>query len=203
MLVYHDADDGPAPVPPAIDFAIVEHSMQTFTTILEVGLFLCALGLGWVLTLVNLPGNWLIVGAAALYAWLIPDGEWWDLSWTLVGVLTVAAILGEVVETASAAMGVKKLGGSRRGAILAILLSFVGAILGTMFIPVPILGTVVGACVGALAGAMLGEFWKGHGFDHSLRVGQAAFWGRLIGSVAKILTASIMLAVAVAGVFLD
>lgn len=176
--------------------------MQTLTTLLEVGLFLFALVAGWVCTLLNLPGNWLIVGAAAVYAWLMPAATRWALSWELVGVLLVAAILGEVAETASAAMGVKKLGGSRRGALLAILLSFVGAISGTALIPVPVVGTVIGACLGALAGAMLGEFWKGHGFDHSLRVGQAAFWGRLVGSLAKILTASVMLAVAVAGVFL-
>lgn len=176
--------------------------MQTLTTIFEVGLFFSALAIGWVLTLLNLPGNWLMVVAAAVYAWLMPDGSRWDLSWELVGVLAVAATLGEIAETASAAMGVKKLGGSRRGALLAIVGSFVGAIVGTALIPVLVVGTIVGACAGALGGAMLGEFWKGHGFDHSLRVGQAAFWGRLIGSIAKILTASVMLAIAMSGVFL-
>jgi len=176
--------------------------METLTTIFEVGLFLCALATGWVLTLLNLPGNWLIVVAAALYAWILPDSSRWDLSWELVGALTVMAIVGEIAETASAAMGVKKLGGSRRGAVLAIVGSFIGALVGTALIPILVVGTVVGACAGALGGAMLGEFWKGHGFDHSLRVGQAAFWGRLFGSLAKILTASVMLAVATAGVFL-
>jgi uncharacterized protein YqgC (DUF456 family) len=176
--------------------------MQTLTTIFEVSLFFCALATGWVLTLLNLPGNWLMVVAAAIYAWLMPDGSRWDLSWELVGVLVVAAILGEIAETASAAMGVKKLGGSRRGALLAIVGSLVGAFVGTALIPVLVVGTIVGACAGALGGAMLGEFWKGHGFDHSLRVGQAAFWGRLIGSIVKVLTASVMIAIATSGVFL-
>lgn len=180
----------------------VSPSMQTLTTIFEVGLFLCILALGWVLTLVNLPGNWLIVVGSAVYAWLMPDGERWDLSWELLGVLAAMATLGEIAETASAAMGVKKLGGSRRGAVLAIVGSFAGALIGTAMIPFLVVGTIVGACVGALGGAMAGEFWKGHGFDHSLRVGQAAFWGRLVGSLAKMLTASVMLAVAASGVFL-
>ncbi|MCE9604106.1 MAG: DUF456 domain-containing protein [Planctomycetia bacterium] len=175
--------------------------MQALTTFLEVGLFLCALGCGWVLTVLNLPGNWLILGASTVYAAIMPEDSRWTLSWQLVAVLAVAAVLGEVAETASAAMGVKRLGGSRRGALLAIVGSFVGAIVGTAAIPVPIVGTVVGACAGSLVGAMLGEFWKGQGFDHSLRVGQAAFWGRLLGSLAKISTASVMIAVAVAGVF--
>lgn len=177
--------------------------MDALATALEIGVFLCVLGCGWVLTLFNLPGNWLIVAGAAIYAWLMPADSGWTLSWSLVGVLVVVAVLGEIAETASAAMGVKRIGGSRRGAVLAIIGSLLGAIVGTALIPVPILGTVVGACVGSLGGAMLGEFWKGHGFDHSLRVGQAAFWGRLLGTAAKIVVASVMLAVAVAGVFLD
>jgi len=175
---------------------------DALATFLEVFVFLTTLVVGWCLTLFNLPGNWLIVGSAAIYAWLMPPESRWTLSWGLVAVLLVAAVVGEIAETASAAMGTKRLGGSKRGAVLAILFSLIGAIVGSFAIPVPIVGTVVGACLGALAGAMLGEFWKGHGFDHSLRVGQAAFWGRLLGTAAKMLIASIMLAVAAAGVFL-
>ena len=29
----------------------------------------------WLLSLVTLPGNWLIVGVAALFAWLLPADE--------------------------------------------------------------------------------------------------------------------------------
>ena len=59
-----------------------------------------------------------------------------------------------------------------------------------------IVGTVVGACVGALGGAILGELWKGREVDHALKVGNAAMWGRLVGSLVKICIASMMAAVA-------
>jgi uncharacterized protein YqgC (DUF456 family) len=171
-------------------------------TLAGVVLFLGALGVGWFLTLLSLPGNWLIVASAALYAWLMPAETRWALSWELVGVLAAVAAAGEIAETASAAMAARRLGGSRRGAVLAVFGSIVGALVGSVAVPVPVVGSIVGACFGALVGAMSGEFWKGHGFDHSLRVGQGAFRGRLLGTLAKVLAASVMLAVAVAGVLL-
>lgn len=171
-------------------------------TIIEIVVFLAALLVGWLLTVVNLPGTWLIAATSLIYAWLVPDDQRWDLSWTLVGVLTALAVAGEVVETLAVARGAKKLGASRRAALLAIVGSLVGAGCGTGFIPIPIVGTVIGACLGALIGAMFGEVWKGRTLGHSLRVGRAAFGGRLQGTLAKILIASVMVAVAAAGVVL-
>lgn len=171
-------------------------------TLAGVALFFGALGVGWCLTLLSLPGNWLILASAAVYAWLMPAETRWTLSWELVGVLAGIAVAGEVAETASAAMAARRLGGSRRGAVLAVVGSVVGALIGSFALPLPIVGSIVGACFGALVGAMSGEFWKGQGFDHSLRVGQGAFRGRLLGTLAKVLAATLMLSVAVAGVLL-
>jgi uncharacterized protein YqgC (DUF456 family) len=161
-----------------------------------------ALAIGWVLTLFSMPGNWLIVGAAALYAWLTPDGTRWDLSWMLVGVLVLLASLGEAVELIASAAGVRRYGGSRRGAVLSIVFSIIGAVVGTLMIPVPIVGTLLGACVGAMAGAMAGESWKGTDPDATTRIGWAAFWGRLFGSFAKIMIACVLVAVTIAGIAL-
>lgn len=163
---------------------------------------LFGLGFGWVLTLISLPGNWLILGVATLYAWLTPDALRWNISLTLLGVLLAVAIAGEVIETASSAAGVRKLGGSRRGALLAVVGSVVGALAATVLIPIPIVGTLIGACGGALLGAVMGETWKGRDMDHVLRVGQAAAWGRLVGSLAKIVVASVMVALTIASAVL-
>jgi uncharacterized protein len=172
------------------------------TLLLVVGLVLI-LGIGWVLTLVSLPGNWLILAVAAVYAWLTPDHTRWDLSWQLVGALAALALVGELIEALASAAGVRKLGGSRRSAVLSIVCSIIGALIGTAAIPIPIVGTILGACVGAMAGAMLGESWKGSDLDMTRRVGWAAFWGRLFGSLAKIMVACIMVAVVVAGIVLQ
>lgn len=162
-------------------------------------LFLAVLGVGWFLTLISLPGNWLMVAAAAGYAWLVPDDSRWDLSWRLVGVVAALAVVGEIVETAAAAMGARKLGGSKRGALLSVIASFIGAIVGTGAIPIPVVGTVLGACLGAMVGAYVGETWKGRERADAEAIGKAAFWGRLWGTLFKIVIACAMVAVAAVG----
>src|SRR5262245_36298956 len=116
-------------------------------------LLFVGLGLGWLLTLFNLPGNWLMVIAAAGYTWFLPAEARWQLNGKYVVVLVALAVVGEVVETAASAMRVRRLGGSRRGAFLSMVFSFVGAVVGTAAIPLPIVGTLLGACLGALVGA--------------------------------------------------
>ena len=161
----------------------------------------------WLLTLLGLPGNWMIVAATALYVWLIPESHSDTLRWTAVGVVAGLALLGEIVELVASAASVKKKGGSRWGAFLALIGSMVGAVMG-MFIglPIPVVGSVVAALlfagVGALAGAMLGETMAGRSLDHSWKIGQAAFWGRLLGTVAKAMIGAVMVGVAIAVVFL-
>jgi len=175
---------------------------DALATILLITGCVAAVAVGWLMTLFSLPGNWLIVAAAAVYAWLTPEDARWDLSWKLVGVLAGLAVLGEIIEATASAAGVRREGGSRRGAILSIVFSIVGAIVGTGVIPIPIVGTLLGACIGAMAGAMMGESWKGTDMDSATRIGWAAFWGRLFGSLAKIMVACAMVAVALAGIVL-
>jgi uncharacterized protein YqgC (DUF456 family) len=163
-------------------------------------LLVVTLAAGWMLTLFAMPGNWLMVAAAALYAWLMPPESRTDLHWWAVIALLVLAIIGEILEFIAAALGARRGGGSKRGAVLAVLLSIPGAMIGAAIgVPVPVVGSIIGvvlfAGLGALAGAMLGEHWKGRTFDESWQIGQGAFWGRILGSLAKVTIASIMLAV--------
>lgn len=152
-------------------------------------LLLITLAAGWCLTMLSMPGNWLIVAAAALFAWLAPP-ESYDISWQVVALLIGLAVTAELLELAASALGAKRAGGSRRGAMLAIAGSVVGALVGAgVGVPIPIIGSLVAAIlfagIGALAGAMLGETWKGRTLAESWKVGQSAFWGRLLGALAK------------------
>ena len=71
-------------------------------------------------------------------------------------------------------------------------------------------GTVIGsliaallfASVGALAGAMIGETCKGRTLRESWAVGTAAFWARLLGTLAKTTIGAIMVAVTAAAIML-
>lgn len=168
-------------------------------------LFVAIVVVFWFTNLLGLPGNWLIVGAAALYAWLLPEESRAAIGWPTVGVMTGLAVLAEVAEFVASAAGVKKLGGSWTGAVFALMGSMFGAIAGIFVgLPIPIVGSLVAALLfgglGALAGAVVGESLRGQSFDDSLRIGQAAFWGRLLGTLSKVLIGAVIVGVAVAGV---
>jgi hypothetical protein len=173
-------------------------------------LFVLCLLVGWCLTLFSLPGNWVMVGAALLYAWLGPSES--DtvvaLGWWVVLTLTYLACLGELVELGAGALGAKTSGGSKRGAVLAAVGSVCGALVGGV-IGLPFLPTIIGALVavvlfaalGSLAGAMIGEAWKGRGLGETLKVGHAAFWGRIAGTMAKVMVASVMVVAGIVPLF--
>ena len=161
-----------------------------------------ACGVAWLTNLVTLPGNWIVVGLAVLFAWLLPeaatDGRGMD--WATVFVLVGLAVLGEIVEFAAGAAGAAKQGASRRGVALSIAGAMVGSIVGlAVGAPIPIIGSliaaVLGGSAGAFAGAYLGEAWKGRDEDQRVAAGRGAFVGRLWGTAGKLAVGAIMLAI--------
>jgi len=168
--------------------------------------------LAWFLTLLALPGNWLMVGVVATYTLFLPrlqlhEGSSATIGWPTVLAIVLLAIVGEALEFLAGALGVAKAGGSKRGAALALVGSMAGALFGMLVgIPIPLVGSLAGALLfaglGALAGAILGERWKGRDMDESWKVGVGAFWGRILGTLAKTIVGSIILAVAVAALCL-
>ena len=143
----------------------------------------------------GLPGNWFILVAAGLYAWLMPvslSGEATALGWPALAGLTLLALLGEFGEFAAGAFGARRAGGSKRGAALALVGSMLGGVAGIFVavpIPIPLVAPLVGAFLlgglGAMIGAMLGEIWKGRDCEAGVDVGKSAFWGRMMGTVVK------------------
>lgn len=110
------------------------------------------------ITLVGLPGTWLMIAGALIIMLCNPlwnDTPIW--SWTIIGVALGLGVCGEILETAAAGLGAKAGGGTKRGMLGAILGSMIGAFVATFTIPIPLVGTLVGAIVGAFAGALLGE----------------------------------------------
>jgi uncharacterized protein len=172
-------------------------------TLLFALLLIAVLLAGWALTLLSLPGNWLMVAATAVYAWFAPA----VIGWKVVAAILVLAALGEVVELLSGAAGTARAGGSRRGAALALAGSVAGAIVGLLVgLPIPLAGSLVAALLfaglGAMAGAMLGEVWAGRDLAASWRIGAAAFRGRLLGAAAKMLVGGLIVAIVIAALVL-
>jgi hypothetical protein len=161
----------------------------------------------WLLTLLGMPGNWLMVVATTVYACLVPSQSPATLGWKTVVALLVLAALGEIVELVAGAMGVAKAGGSRRGAVMALVGSIVGGILGVFIgVPIPLIGSVVAAVffagLGAMVGAILGEISVGQRLNTSWRIGKVAFWGRLAGTLGKMIVGAVMVVVVVAALVL-
>lgn len=143
---------------------------------------------GVVMVALQLPGTWLMLAATAAAAWWgwSPDPELRWIGWTTLATLGVLAILGEVIEAIAGAMGSRKAGGSRRGALLAIAGGILGAIGGTFALPIPIVGTLLGASLGAGAGSMIGDAWAGRDFEAVWAAGKGAAIGKFAGSVGKL-----------------
>jgi uncharacterized protein YqgC (DUF456 family) len=149
------------------------------------------------LTLVTLPGTWLMVVAALLcQLWRPEMYNWWTL-----GVVLTLAVIGELIEFGASAMGAAKFGGSKRGAIGATAGSLIGAIAGSpFFFPI---GTIAGGVVGAGAGALLAEkALKKKTWDASGKVAAGAAAGRLVATIAKTGVAVAMACVLCIGAFL-
>jgi uncharacterized protein YqgC (DUF456 family) len=149
------------------------------------------------LQIVGLPGNWLMVLAATVFAYALPEFHVFSLG-VLIAIV-VLALIGEVLEFLTGAVGARKAGASRSAAAAAIFGAVVGGLVGTFALPIPVVGSLVGACGGAFVGAMGTELMLGRAWADSLRSGQGAAVGRLWGTVAKFMVgAAIWLVIAVA-----
>lgn len=158
-------------------------------------LFLLLLS-GLVLTVMTLPGLWLMLAAAAGYA-VATKGQY--ISWGTLIVLLAIAGIAEIIEFTSSGSGAKKAGGGRAGLVGAL----IGAVVGGIFLSIalsfiPVLGTLVGVCVGTFLGAMAGELIVGRELGHSASVGFGAAKGRLFGTLIKLGFGLLMLVIILA-----
>jgi uncharacterized protein YqgC (DUF456 family) len=138
---------------------------------------------GLVLCAFTLPGTWLMLIGAAVYA-AMTRGHY--LGWKTLLALFVLALTAEVGEFVLGGAGAKKAGASKWGIFGAL----VGAVLGGIFlqglVPIPILGAVVGICLGSFAGAFAVELFLGRPVWQSVRIGFGAAKGRFMGIVGKV-----------------
>jgi hypothetical protein len=157
-----------------------------------------------VLVLVGLPGAWLLIATAIAidcldWIWLAPNAPLTFHPLTIVVAILIATA-GEAMEFALSAAGAKRFGASRAGMIGAMIGGAIGAIGGTVLIPIPVIGTLMGAMCATAAGAIIGELnaRKPDGKATSLRDTVApatgAVLGRVLGTLAKLPIAVIVAA---------
>jgi hypothetical protein len=154
------------------------------------------LALGFLLTLLTLPGNWVMILATCIYARLT---GWRFLGWRTVLVLVGMGLIGEIVDLLAGSAAAKRAGGSRRGAVGA----FIGAIVGGLVCAgaIPIIGAIVGVILGAGVGALLFELSGGKPLLEAAGVGMGAARGKFVGMLVKITMACAIFLIGVFGGF--
>ncbi len=139
---------------------------------------------GLAMVLLNLPGNWVMIGFTLLFAWWQWDRGVFSVA-TLV-LVVVLAFLGEIIEFFAGMGGAKRSGASWKGALGAFAGGIAGGILGTFLVPVPVFGTLIGACAGAGIGTWIVEHAiLGKTMDESVQSGMGAGIGVFVGTLSK------------------
>ena len=133
------------------------------------------------------PGTMLIFAGLLLGAWA--DGFTRVGPGTLV-VLGLLAVASYGIDFVAGALGVKRLGASRRAMAGAALGTLLGLILG-----------LPGLIVGPFLGAMLGELTMNSDLRRAGRAGLAAWVGFAIGMAAKVAVAFLMIGIFLAALF--
>jgi hypothetical protein len=128
-----------------------------------------------------LPGVPLVFAGLLLAAWA---GGFQAVSWPVLAVLGVLALASFAVEIAASGMGAKRAGATRA--------AVVGAGLGTL---VGVLFGLPGLLLGPFLGAALGQFMARRDVVDAGRVGAGAWIGFLIGSLAKLALALLMVSI--------
>jgi hypothetical protein len=144
----------------------------------------------------GIPGTFLIVGVALVYAWATGFAA---VQWSTIGWLTLLAVVGEGVELAASGAAAAGQRPSRRVTAGALLGGLAGGLIGAPFLFG--FGALLGALLGAFAGAALAVGSEGGTLVDSFRTGLAAMKGRLIGFVLKAALAVVMIVVLAFAVF--
>jgi uncharacterized protein len=149
---------------------------------------LALIGLGLVgLVMPVLPGVLLIWGGIVLGAWL---DDFSRVGWIAVGFITAMAVLAWGLDYLAGLMGARKAGASKwalLGAAIGTIAGLFMGLVGVLFLP--------------LVGAAVGEYIAQKDQARALKVGLATWLGMLVGMIAKVVLAFMMVGVFAAAYF--
>jgi len=148
---------------------------------------------GVMLTLFSLPGNLVILLAAAGYG-LLEGFVRFDGGFLLA--LGGACLFGEAVEFVAGMLGAQRQKASARAVDGTFFGGIAGAVIGSFVMPV--LGTIAGAVAGAFGLSYAAEYGKTGDRDKAVRVARGAAVGMLVGTLFKLAVAVGMVAAVIA-----
>jgi uncharacterized protein YqgC (DUF456 family) len=128
-----------------------------------------------------LPGTVLVWGGIVLGAWI---DDFTRVGMTTVVVVTLLAVLAWALEYVAGLRGARKAGASK----LALLGAAAGTVLGLFM-------GLVGVLFMPLVGATVGEYLAQQNQAHAVKVGLATWVGIMVGLIAKVVLAFIMVGI--------
>lgn len=135
-----------------------------------------------------LPGTVLVWGGIVLGAWI---DDFQRVGTTTLVVVTVLAALAWVLDYVAGLLGARKAGASRQALLGAAIGTVVGLFMG-----------VVGVLFMPLVGAALGEYLAQKDQTRAVRVGVATWLGIMLGLLAKVVLAFVMVGLFVAALLI-
>jgi hypothetical protein len=128
-----------------------------------------------------LPGTVLVLAGILLGAWI---DDFTRVGWLTLTLVTVLAVLAWALDYVAGLMGARKVGASRQALIGAALGTVVGLFMG-----------LVGVLFMPLVGAAVGEYLARRDHGQALKVGTATWLGMMLGMIAKVVLAFVMVGV--------
>jgi uncharacterized protein YqgC (DUF456 family) len=159
--------------------------MNVLLWLVAVGLMVAGLA-GTVLP--ALPGTALVLAGIVLAAWI---DDFTRIGGVTIAVVTVLAIVSWVLEYVAGLLGARRAGASRQ--------AIIGAAVGTV---AGIFAGLIGVLFLPLVGAAAGEFIAQRDQRRAVRVGVATWVGIMIGMIAKVALAFVMIGVFVAALII-
>lgn len=135
-----------------------------------------------------LPGTLFVLAGIVLGAWI---DDFTRVGWGSVAAVTVLAVLAWSLDYAAGLLGAKKAGASRY--------AIAGAALGTV---VGIFMGLIGVLFMPLVGAALGEYIARKNHQQAIKVGIATWLGIMVGLIAKVVIAFMMIGIFVAALWI-
>ena len=131
-----------------------------------------------------LPGTLFVLAGIVLGAWI---DDFTRVGWGGLTVIIVMAVLAWVLDYAAGLLGARRAGASKQ--------ALVGATLGTV---AGVFTGLVGLLFMPLAGAAIGEYMAQRDANRAVKVGLSTWFGILLGLLAKVVLAFMMIGVFVA-----
>lgn len=128
-----------------------------------------------------LPGTLFVLAGIVLGAWI---DDFARVGGTTVVIVSVIAVLAWALDYAAGLLGARRVGASRE--------ALIGAALGTV---AGLLMGLIGVLFMPLVGAAIGEYIARRDERHALRVGAATWVGIILGLIAKVVLAFVMVGI--------